>query len=345
MPPVSGIRALRWARRAAWGLGTAGVVVWFVSLLWNLRFTPEIYEPYQRYGGSFGHLQAVVFTLYGLLWLIGFVAGYRAIRDPELTTKFVVIALFNGMLLMFAAAGACLGIECLNALLDVSPLRETPVHVNKTWEEKRLNKSGPPRHVTMAAVNRLDHPDERVVLNWDSCDVKYAAKRSRAATLRIGRGAFGIPWVALPVECHALTVDERPLFGDFVLGKRGPAVIFVVQLYDPAPSDRYDFAESSAAFPAWRRAIEATAPQVPLVMIWSGDRPDSASAFACPRCKLVHDADLDPQILALFTGTSSGESDNRVWVANAQGKRVFDSRMFDTDDIPTFIEALRVATK
>jgi hypothetical protein len=345
MSPISRIRALRWARRAAWGLGTAGVVVWFVSLLWNLRFTPEIYEPYQRYGGSFGHLQAVVFTLYGLLWLIGFAAGYRAIRDPELTTKFVVIALFNGMLLMFAAAGACLGIECLNALLDVSPLRETPVHVSKTWEEKRLNKSGAPYHVKMAAVNRLDHPDERVVLNWDSCDIKYAAERSRAATIRIGRGAFGIPWVALPVGCQALTVDERPLFGDFVLGKRGTAVIFVVQLYDPALSDGYDFHESTSAFPTWRRAVEATAPQVPLVMIWSGDRPDKASAFACPRCKLVHDSDVDPQILALFTGTSSEASDDRVWVANAQGKRIVDSRMFDTDQLPAFIEALRPAAK
>ena len=345
MPPISRIRALRWALRAAGYVGAAGFVVWFVSVLWNLRFTPELYEPYQRYGGSFGHLWAVVFTLYGLLWLNAFVVGYRAIRAPELTTKFVVVALFTGMLFLLAAGGTCLGIECLNALLDFSPLQETPVVVSPTWQKARVNKNGSPYHVKMAAVNRLDHPDERVELNWDSCDVKYPAERSRAATLRIGRGAFGIPWVALPVGCHALTVDERPLFGDFVLGKRGPAVIFVVQLYDPALSDGYDFHESTAAFPTWRRAIEATAPQVPLVMIWSGDRPDKASAFACPRCKLVHGSDVDPQILALFTGTSSEASDNRVWVANAQGKRVFDSRMFDTGHLPAFIEAIKAAIK
>jgi hypothetical protein len=334
-------RALSLTTKALGLVGAVGFVIWVISAMWYGRFGTKFNEPLQRYGGSFANLYEVVFGLYGAVWLISLIVDYRATRDPDRAQMVVVFALIGGVALGTAALGASMGITCLNALLDFSPLQETPVHVRDAWEKAERYK-GQTSHVKMAIVNRLDHPNERVELNWDSCKIPHGDPPSASATIRIGRGAFGIPWVALPVQCHALTITEEPLFGDFYLGKGSPAIIFTVERSDNASSD-----ERVAMYSKWRRSIEEVAPQIPLFMFWEGPTPDKIIAAACPRCTLVHDKDVNSHVFDFFTKQSVFPFwyPDDVFLANAKGEAAAWSPISNTDAMSEFIYRLKAATK
>jgi hypothetical protein len=194
------IRTLNRAIRCALIVGCAGALIWLVSIMLHARYLPSVEAPYPTFGGSFTTCFEVIAALYLTLWGSLSLATIRAARGPDLAVGAAGLALFGGLLMTATCAGLCLGVGCLNALLDFSPTVATPVLVQSTRSEKSMYK----KQVTwdrIATVNRLGHPHEAIDVNWNSCGVPSYDHPSPFAILSVGRGAFGVPWIALPVLC------------------------------------------------------------------------------------------------------------------------------------------------
>ena len=130
-----------------------------------------------------------------------------------------------------ACVFACFGLDCLNAWLDFSAPKPIRVLVHRRWTERHRGKTGY-HSVFFAEISRLDHAGPNFTVPWDSCKVSPSGPASPFATVRVGSGAFGIPWMSLPVECHPLEVSDRPLAKGVTLGRGAPVVLVTVGSLD-----------------------------------------------------------------------------------------------------------------
>ena len=81
---------------------------------------------------------------------------------------------------------------------------------------------------------------------------------SRIVTLKLGRGAFGVPWFSRAIDCHLPTIDESPLFDDFYLGKGRAAAL--VTLVSVGGLSKEDAAARAGQIGLWTHAIERRLP-------------------------------------------------------------------------------------
>jgi hypothetical protein len=205
--------------------GFVGFGVCILVMFAKASYRPEIFEPYPLFGASLARLHLAVIIVYAGLWLLWTVVTLRTLPGDSVTGG-IVMCSFAAVVMLVAGVGAVYGLDCANALLDVSSPMRTAVLVRNVWREDTSTIRGK-SSVVLATVSPADRPDQRFDLNWDSCHVK-PAEVSPFAAVRVGRGAFGAPWIALPVECRPLAVGDRPLFGSFRLGS-APAIVATVE--------------------------------------------------------------------------------------------------------------------
>jgi hypothetical protein len=315
---------------------------------------------------------------------------------------------FVGFLMLITYVGAVYGLECANALLDTSPRVREPVLIRRLSRVQGKTIRGGSLEA-VATISPVDQPTRQFELDWGSCKVKWSTPVSPYAAVRVGRGAFGIPWVDLPVECRPLAISDRPLVGDFVLG-RAPAVVVILRPERPRGASaghaerlqglfmhldelkegRGDPAEianllmfdgqavlsadgqaaffgivaplahgataksedvvraaervveadeqslnAGYRFSIWRKAIEAAAPGLPIVVIESPLEKTNRATLPCPRCTFVSADDVDKEIFGLFTGRSHPEFDNeQVFLADRAGKLAFTAGLSDIAQAP-----------
>jgi hypothetical protein len=219
------VKAASLVLKAALAAGAIGLTVSFVSLFAKISYHPEFLEPYPTFGASWSGLFVTVAVIYGAIWLAwsGIMLWVSSYGEGD--ANFVVVG-FVGLLMLVTYFGTACGLTCANALLDTSPRVRLRVLVRSLRREGgKVN--GRRGSIGFATISPVDQPTRQIDLVWDSCNVKRSMPVSPFAAIQVGRGAFGVPWVELPVECRPLTVSDRPLVGQFVLG-HGPAVLVVL---------------------------------------------------------------------------------------------------------------------
>lgn len=217
------VRAILWIRFVwllPWLIGAT------IRICKDQMVTP--YAPYALFNGSFGRVYVVVAGGLTLLWLAWTVLSIHEARSPDGAVFKFKVSLVLGVHLIIAWAFFAMGLNCLNALLDFSPLQDVPVYIHEVHTDSHADKSSGGYYLTkVATVNRLDHPNEEIGIDWTGCSLPRGAKRSPFATLRVGRGAFGVAWLGTPL-CHPLKISEVPLFENFYVGRGQPAVLITV---------------------------------------------------------------------------------------------------------------------
>ena len=220
------LKGLDRAVLAAVAAGFIGFGVSFAAMFAKISSSPEIFEPYPPFGASFGWLRVAVLGVYGALWLALAVRTLRSISADGVTGALVLCG-FAAFVMFVTGLGAGYGLECANALLDASPQVREPVlvrHLRREHAGRRNHESS----AAIATISPVDLPTRQFDLNWSSCNVDdRSVPVSPFGAVRVGRGAFGVPWVDLPVECRQLAIDDRPLVRGLVLG-RAPAVIVML---------------------------------------------------------------------------------------------------------------------
>lgn len=219
------VKATELAVKAALVAGAIGLTVSFISLFAKISYHPDLLEPYPTFGASWRGLFVTVAVIYGAIWLAWSAVMLWTSSYGESEGSIVMVG-FVGLLMFLTYFGMANGLACANALLDTSPRVREPVLIRHLirGSEKTVRGSVV---VAIATVSPVDEPTRQFDLDWNSCNVKRSTPVSPFAAVRVGRGAFGVPWVELPVECRPLAVSDRPLVGDFVLG-RGPAVLVIL---------------------------------------------------------------------------------------------------------------------
>jgi hypothetical protein len=215
------VKVANTAIKAAIVAGFVGIGICILFMVVKSSSRPEILEPFPLFGASLARLHTAVVIVYAGLWLFWTVVILREEPGALLICGFVAI------LMLVAGVGAVYGLDCANALLDFSSPVRTPVLVREVRRDRGKTIRGA-SFVVMATVSPADRPDQRFELNWNSCGVSSSEEVSPFGAVRIGRGALGAPWVALPVECRALAVGDRPFFGTFRLGS-GPLIMATVE--------------------------------------------------------------------------------------------------------------------
>jgi len=209
--------------------GIAMTMIWLGFVAYHGDF-----QPFPTFGADAQINQITGWFLVGfgcfwLIWAISF--GRRAIRfdwpNPAFAYLLSLAAVLVGSLAWYVS------IPMLNALLDFSPKIVTPVYVQRKSSTPYRTLHGTKLTGRSAVVNRLDHPEEHVDVSWQWGCKGVAGIPSRIATIKLGRGAFGVPWFSLPAGCRPLAVDERPLSQDFYLGKGRAAVLVALRTGRP----------------------------------------------------------------------------------------------------------------
>jgi hypothetical protein len=232
----------------------------------------------------------------------------------------MVLCIFVALLMTVSCISFCSGLDCLNAWLDFSTPAQVPVLVQAQRSEKRRTKYGASYHVEIARVTRLDRPGPAFDVPWDSCEVPSPGKASSLATVNVGRGAFGIPWIALPVVCRPLTVADRPLVAGVFLGRGAPVVLVTLEASDgPEQSDQ------STAVSKWIDAVNRARPGVSTVLLYDGAVPAWASSVCASKCQVVPLDIVDRDILEAFLKGDHSRRDGRLYVAGGQGQRIFEA--------------------
>jgi hypothetical protein len=216
------IKAANVSLKAALVSGAIGVMVSMLSLFVRHSYYPDLLEPYPTFGVNVRSLYATVAVIYGVIWLAwsGIALWASSYQEGEAT---IVTVGLVGLLMLVTNFGMACGLECANALLDASPRVRVPVLVRRVRREDETTPKGA-ASVGIATISPVDQPTRQFDLVWDSCNLSRSTPVSPFAAVRVGRGAFGVPWVELPVECRPLAISDRPLVGKFVLG-REPAVV------------------------------------------------------------------------------------------------------------------------
>jgi hypothetical protein len=230
--PGSGSRP-RIGRVLDWALGSA---IGFGVLLSLLRAAAAVYHraliPFPTFGDDLGRAQNRVLIGFACLWLAWAISIWvRAVRQrwPGVNLIYLVslLATFGGYLTFY------LGLPALNALADFSTKVVTPIYVQDTFKHGTRNARGGGISSAYARVNRRDHPDEEVVIDWGSCDLPAGVAPSPFAEIELGRGAVGVAWFSLPIHCRPLQIGDRPLYGGVFLGRGQPLVVITTE--DAAP--------------------------------------------------------------------------------------------------------------
>ena len=98
----------------------------------------------------------------------------------------------------------------------------------------------------------------------------------------------------------------------------------------------------------WRRAIDASAPGLPIIMIEQRGESRKPATVPCPRCTIVSSEDVDENIFELFTGGSevTFQSDD-ILLADRAGKLAFNASLSETARASEFAARAKVlaATK
>jgi hypothetical protein len=203
------------------------MVPWMIGGALQLHRGDHREVPYPLFNASvwpvLGGLAAAM-----VLFLIGWIiAAARTARTPEEAADAAGDGAVLALHLLFFWCFAAMGFGPLNGLLDFSKPRDVPVYVQDTWTTShRSARSGGARYsTTVAFVNRIDHPNERIKIDWGGgCKRHRGTVPSPYVTLRVARGAFGLPWMGEPV-CHPLRIEELPLVPGLFLGRGQPAVL------------------------------------------------------------------------------------------------------------------------
>ncbi len=336
-------------------LGT--VVSGFVTML--IAMAVGVYHhdsyPFATFGGDarlaqINHRMLLAVGCLWLAWAISF--GRRAMRRQDSfnpTPGFVL-----GLAVAFVgASGWYVSIPTLNALLDFGPKVVTPVHVQRKYSTRAGGVDGRKSYGYWAVVNRLEHPDEEVTVYWPGCK-KVHGIASRIVTLKLGRGAFGVPWFSRAIDCHLLTIDESPLFDDFYLGKGRAAAL--VTLVSVGGLSKEDAAARAGQIGLWTHAIERRSPDLRIALLGDSWTVAPELRAACPHCRAAvkedgdteryyypENASFDSDVLDLFLSHSDtlpwGEGD-RVYLADGKGRRVFEAALSKTDQIPSLLDSL-----
>jgi hypothetical protein len=214
-------------------------VLWLLWLVpWLIGATRQIgnegttvYQPYALFDASFAGLYGAVAAVLAAFWVGWTIAAAATTRDANATSGILFDSGLLAVHLLFFWFFFALGFDSLNALLDFSAKREIAVYVQETHEVHWRDKSGGKSSKTVATVNLVGRPNERIRIGWNGCKLPSEVVPSPFVSLRVGPGAFGFPWLADP-ECHALRVDELPLVQDFFLGRGDPAVIVTLSSRD-----------------------------------------------------------------------------------------------------------------
>ena len=213
------------ALKVAFVSGAIGLAVSLISFFPKLSYLPDFLSPYPTFGASWRGLFVTVAVIYGAIWLAWSAIMLWSSSYGESEGSIVMVG-FVGLLMFVTYFGMANGLACANALLDTSPRVREPVLIRHLIRGSEKTVRGSVL-VAIATVSPVDEPTRQVDLDWNSCNVKRSAPVSPFAAVRVGRGAFGVPWVELPVECRPLAVSDRPLVGNVVLG-REPAVVVVL---------------------------------------------------------------------------------------------------------------------
>ena len=295
------------------------------------------YDPFPTFGGDarldhISHWILLAVGGLGLAWAISF--GRRYMRRPDLPNPIPGFAL--GLAGVFVAAcGWDLAIPTLNAVLDFGPKVVTPVHVQGRFITEYSTAHGTKLPARQAVVNRLDHPDEAVEVSWPKCN-KVGGIPSRLVTIKLGRGAFGVPWFSRAIGCRRLTFDE-PLFDDFYLGK-GRAAVLVSKVGEAGNSKGE--AERVAQLGEWTRAIEGRSPDLRIALLTDAWTVAPEHHVTCPRCRAAVKEEVDSDILNLVSDTVQWGEDNRVYLVDGKGRMVFEAALSDTEQIPGLLDKL-----
>jgi hypothetical protein len=225
MPERPFVRAVNSALKLAVIAGFAGFGVCILFMFAKSSYRPEIFEPYPLFGASLANLHRGIVIVYAGLWLSWAVVTLRRVSGDSAAAGIVMCG-FCALLMLVAGAGAAYGLDSANALLDFSSPVRTAVLLRNVRREDTSTIRGK-SSVLIATVSPIERPDRQFDMNWNSCRLK-PDEVSPFAAIRVGPGAFGAPWVALPVECRPLAVGDRPLFGSFRLGN-APAIVATVE--------------------------------------------------------------------------------------------------------------------
>jgi hypothetical protein len=219
------VKAANLVLKAALAAGAIGLTVSFVSMFAKISYHPDFLEPYPTFGASWSGLFVAVAVIYGVIWLAwsGIMLWVSSYGEGDAN---IVVVGFVGLLMFVTYFGMAFGLTCANALLDTSPRVREPVLIRQLIRGSERTFRGKAL-VATATISPVNQPTRQLDLNWRSCNVKSSEPVSPSAAVLVGRGAFGVPWVELPVECRPLAVSDRPLVGQFVLG-HGPVVLVVL---------------------------------------------------------------------------------------------------------------------
>jgi hypothetical protein len=263
--------------KASGRLYLAFLVLALVSFIGSLLIGAfkRTFSPFPTFGGTFARAEAWIGVAALILWASAVVNIYRAVvaspAATEESTGAKALMLFSfvaGLLALCGWIASTAALPVYNALLDFSPLTSTPVLVHSAGEHSFSTFKYGTGYDRLAVVSRLDHPDERVTIDWKGCPIPSFRDTSPFAALRLGRGALGVPWISLPIECHPLAISDKPLFGGTFLGKGGPVVLAIIEFDDPeteanlmravaAALTRFD-AITSGRSEAFRSSVEDT---------------------------------------------------------------------------------------
>jgi hypothetical protein len=331
-------RGLRGVDRLVAGallLGAAGFLIWIISALSHLGVDSGDSGPYPSFGPDPHWRYVGVMLAYGAIWLAVTVRMLRR-SSGEGTNRSLVLCLFGGLVMAAAGLSVCSGLDCLNAWLDFSRPVPVPVQVQTHRYEKRHTKYGAPHRVSIARVTRLDRPGQAFDVPWDSCQVTKSEVAARSATVNVAPGALGIPWISLPVVCHPLAVSDKPLVDHFFLGKGAPTIVVTI-----ASTEGEGRATALKGLAAFLDVAERVSPSVPTAIISAGSPTEQPASGRCARCTTVPFEKIDREIHFAFTGREPGTDDDRIFLADRQGRRVFDASLGDVDQVPAFAAQLR----
>jgi hypothetical protein len=217
-------------------VGVLGGLIGLVALFARMSRTGNDMDPFPTFGADFHAVWIVAGVFYAGLWLTATVMTFRSSRDPGEATSWIPWFLLTGVVAGLLWMGVCVAVPVLNAVLDFSTPVETPIYVHHASTSMQSSRGR--YSLSVAKISRMDHPQERIKINWDTCGLPDDEPLSPFATLRIGKGAFGVPWIDLPVSCRGLAVRDRPLARDLYVGRGEPVVLFTLpECQEKSPAD------------------------------------------------------------------------------------------------------------
>jgi hypothetical protein len=233
--------AARSARILGWAL--VGFIVFGVLLgaIWAAFATASgTLNPFPGYGADLGRADRWMLAALAGLWIAwALAAWWRSRRTGSmLPADYIAALLYTGLGGLIWLAG----VNLLNAALDFGPHVVTPIYVQRVRETKTSGPRFGRSTIRTARVNRLDRPQESVVIDWTWCRLGPGVTESPYATITLSAGAFGTPWFS-NLKCRALIAGDRPLFGDFVIGQGRPLVLITVGTWGEPPSGALDHSD------------------------------------------------------------------------------------------------------